>query len=84
MIFLSFFTTTHSMRGESEAKKRGLAVTMIPTPRGVGGSCSLSLSFEGPDPEGEGRAFFDTVGLPCAFYRLEGEDLTCLARREAP
>lgn len=83
MIFLSFFTTTHSMRGEAQAKKQGLPVTMIPTPRGVGGSCSLSLRFDGEGAEEAARGFFQAIGVPCALYRLEGEALTCLERREA-
>lgn len=82
MIFLVFFTTTHSMRGESEARKQGLSVTMIPTPRGVAGSCSLSLRFDGADPEGDGRAFCRSVGTPCALYRQEQSgDLTLLEER---
>ena len=38
MIFLSFYTTTHSMKGEAQAKKQGLVASLVPTPRGVGGS----------------------------------------------
>ena len=71
MIFLSFYTTTHSMKWEAEAKKRGVAVTMIPTPRGVAGSCSLSLRFDGPAPEQEGRDFFAAMTVPCTLFRLD-------------
>lgn len=83
MIFLSFYTTTHSMKGEAEAKKRGLEVSVIPTPRGVGGSCSLSLRFDGSDPERDARAFFQAMCVPCALYRLEGETPDCLEQKGA-
>lgn len=78
MIFLSFYTTTHSMREESLAKKQGVPVTMIPTPRGVGGSCSLSLRFDGVNPQREGKIFFDTMTVPCTLFRMEDEQLECL------
>lgn len=83
MIFLTFFTTTHSMQGEAEAKRRGFPVTMIPTPRSVAGSCSLSLRFDGPDPEQDGRSFFSQLTCPCSLYRQE-EELECLGKKEAP
>ncbi|MBT9685511.1 DUF3343 domain-containing protein [Pseudoflavonifractor sp. MCC625] len=83
MIFLSFYTTTHSMKGEAQAKKQGLAASLVPTPRGVGGSCSLSLCFEGTEAEREAQAFFEEMTVPCALYRQEGEELTCLGRKEA-
>lgn len=78
MFFLCFYTTTHSMKGEAEAKKQGLAVTMIPTPRGVAGSCSLSLRFDGENPEQDGQAFFDKMTVPCTLFRQEGDQLDCL------
>lgn len=74
MIYLSFYTTTHSMQGEAEAKKRGLDAALCPTPRRIGGSCSLSLRFDGPDAEAQGRAFFESMMVPCTLYRMEGEE----------
>ena len=82
MILATFFTTTHTMQGEARAKALGLAVTLMPTPRRIGGGCSLSLRFDGADPEADGRALFDAADVPCALSRLEGDTLTCLARRE--
>ncbi len=81
MIFLSFYTTTHSMKGESEARRQGVPVTMIPTPRGVAGSCSLSLRFDGPDPEEDGRRFFACMSVPCTLFRQTGETLERLEER---
>lgn len=81
MIFLSFYTTTHSMRAETEAKRQGIAVTMIPTPRGVAGSCSLSLRFDGEEPEAEGRRFFEQMQVPCSLFCQDGETLTRLLDR---
>lgn len=81
MIFLVFYTTTHSMRGEDAAKRRGVPVTMIPTPRGVAGSCSLSLRFDGADPEGDGRTFFAGMTVPCTLFRQEGDALERLQDR---
>ena len=82
MIFLSLFTTTHTMQAEARARAMGLQVTLMPTPRKVGGSCSLSLRFGGADPEADGQAFFTAMDVPCALYRLEEETLACLAKRE--
>ena len=81
MIFLSFYTTTHSIQGEAEAKKRGLDAALCPTPRRIGGSCSLSLRFQGEDPEGDSRAFFASMEVPCTLYRMEGEDVVELASK---
>ncbi len=81
MIFLSFYTTTHSMKGEAQARKQGLDAELIPTPRGVSGSCSLSLHFGGPEAEGTARAFFETMTVPCTLFRLEGEALEQLATK---
>ena len=83
MIFLSFYPTTHSMKGEAQARKQGLAAALVPTPRGVGGSCSLSLCFEGEQAEGTARAFFEEMTVPCALYRQEGGALACLGRKGA-
>ena len=81
MIFLSFYTTTHSIQGEAEAKKEGLDAALCPTPRRIGGSCSLSLRFGGENPEETGRAFFERMEVPCTLYRMEGEDVVGLASK---
>lgn len=83
MIFLSFYTTTHSMKGEAEARRQGLDAQLIPTPRGVAGSCSLSLRFDGADPEGTGRAFFAAMTVPCTLFRLEEDTLEQLDTKGA-
>lgn len=82
MIFLSFYTTTHSMKGEAQARKRGLEATLIPTPRGVAGSCSLSLRFDGADPAGDGMDFFEAQNVPCTLFRMEGDTLDRLGNKE--
>ena len=71
MIFISFYTTTHIMQSEKVAKAQGLPVTMMPTPRSIGGSCSLSLRFDGEDPKADGMALFDRLTVPCTLYHLE-------------
>ena len=81
MIFLSLYTTTHSMKGEADARRQGVPVTMLATPRGVAGSCSLSLRVDGTDPEEDGRRFFVCMSVPCTLFRQTGETLERLEER---
>lgn len=83
MIFISFYTTTHIMQSEKVAKAQGLPVTMMPTPRSIGGSCSLSLRFDGQDPLTDGMALFNCLTVPCTLYRLEDGDPALIANRSA-
>jgi hypothetical protein len=46
-----FFTTSAAMRGEKVAKKAGLGVKLIPTPRQLSSDCGIALRFAWADAD---------------------------------
>ena len=44
-----FFTTSAAMRGEKVARKAGLEVKLIPTPRQLSSDCGIALRFAWAD-----------------------------------
>jgi hypothetical protein len=52
-----FYSTSLAIRGEKLAKKAGLTVKLIPTPRHLSSDCGTALRFEENDREDLIRAF---------------------------
>ena len=46
-----FFTTSGAIRGEKVARKAGLEVKLIPTPRQLSSDCGLALRFAWGDAD---------------------------------
>jgi len=52
-----FYSTSLAIRGEKIAKKAGLKVKLIPTPRHLSSDCGTALRFEEKDRDDLIRAF---------------------------
>ena len=52
-----FYSTSLAIRGEKIAKKAGLKVKLIPTPRHLSSDCGTALRFEEEDKDDLIRAF---------------------------
>jgi hypothetical protein len=46
-----FFTTSAAMRAEKVAKREGLRVKLIPTPRQLSSDCGMALRFDWSDAD---------------------------------
>ncbi|UCH77326.1 MAG: DUF3343 domain-containing protein [Candidatus Coatesbacteria bacterium] len=46
-----FFTTSSAIRGEKVAKRQGLRVKLIPTPRQLSSDCGMALRFAWRDAD---------------------------------